>query len=75
MVSNNPGADPIQEAKRIAASPAGQELIRLLQQNGGQHLQQALNKAAKGDYADAKDALSALLNNPDAQSLLNQLGR
>ena len=75
MASNNPGADSIQEAKRIAASPAGQELIRLLQQKGGQPLQQALTKAAKGDYTDAKNTLSALLNNPDAQNLLDRLGR
>ena len=75
MEHTNSGADPMQEARKIASSPAGQELIRLLQRNGGAGLQQALAKAAAGDYADAKDTLSALLNDPEAQYLLKQLGR
>ena len=75
MEYRKPGQDPFQEAKKIASSPAGQELIRLLQQTGGEELNQAVAKAASGDYTQAKEKLTALLNNPDAQKLLQQLGR
>lgn len=65
----------IEEAMRIAKSPAGQQLLQLLQQTGGDQLRQAMAKAAAGDYAQAKDAISQLLENPEAKKLLSQLGR
>lgn len=75
MERNQPGANPIQEAKRIAATPAGQELIRLLQRSGGDDLKQAMERAAAGDYSGAQKTLSALLQTSEAQKLLDQLGR
>lgn len=65
----------IQQAMQIARSPAGQQLIALLQKNGGQEFQNAMAKAASGDYEQAKQALSALMADPEAQALLNELGR
>ena len=75
MERNQSQSNPMQEAKRIAATPAGQELIKLLQRTGGDELKQAMAKAATGDYTGAQKALSALLQDPEAQKLLNQLGR
>ena len=75
MERNQPGTDPMQEARRIAATPAGQELIRLLQKQGGNDLKQAMERAAAGDYSSAQKTLSALLNDPEAKKLLNKLGR
>lgn len=75
MERNQPGANPMQEAKRIAATPAGQELIKLLQKQGGTDLKQAMDRAAAGDYSAAQKALSSLLQNPEAKKLLDQLGR
>ncbi len=65
----------MQEVLRLARSPAGQQLIAMLQQSGGDRLQQAMAQAAAGDYEAAKQALSGLLNTPQAQRLLEQLGR
>jgi hypothetical protein len=65
----------IQQAMQLAKSPVGQQLIALLQKNGGQDFQTAIAKAAAGDYTQAKQALSALMADPEAQALLNQLGR
>lgn len=65
----------MQEALRLAQSPAGQQLLALLQQKGGSGLQQAVERAAAGDYTQAKQALSALLNDPEAKKILEQLGR
>lgn len=47
----------MQELLRMAQSPAGQKLIQMLQQNGGEGLQQAMSKAASGDYSAAKQAI------------------
>lgn len=61
------------ELLRLAQSPAGQQLIALLQRTGGKELQSAVMKASSGDYEQAKQSLSSLLANPEAQALLKQL--
>ena len=66
--------EAMQEAMKIAASPAGQELIRLLQESGGDSLRQAMEKASAGDYAQAKQTINSLLSSPEARKLLKQLG-
>lgn len=63
----------LSELMRLAQSPAGQQLIALLQQNGGNHLQTAVEKAGSGDFGQAKQILSSLLSDPEAQALLKQL--
>ena len=64
----------IEEAKKLAASPQGQQLAALLQQLGGTDLQQTLDKAAAGDFSGAKQLLSALMRDPAARRILEQLG-
>ena len=61
------------ELMRLAQSPAGQQLIALIQQNGGTSLQTAVEKAGSGDFAQARQVLSSLLSSPEAQALLKQL--
>lgn len=75
MQNSSNNQNPMQEAMKIAGTPAGQQLIQLLQQNGGEELRQAMAKAAAGDYAQAKQALTSLLDTPEAKKLLDQLGR
>lgn len=65
----------IQEALRLANTPTGQQLLTLLQKNGGSNLNAAMDHAAAGNYDQAKQALSALLSDPEAKKLLEQLGR
>lgn len=62
------------ELLRRAQSPAGQKLLTLLQQTGGSELQKAMEKASQGDFSQAKNQLSRLLNTPEAKKLLNELG-
>ena len=71
-MQNNP--DAIREALRMANSPAGQQLMKLLQRSGGQELNQAMNKAASGDYEEAKKLLNTLLRDPQARQLLDRMG-
>lgn len=73
--SKLPNNLPMQEVLRMAASPAGQQLIALLRQQGGADFQNAMASAADGDYAQAKRAIEALMADPKAQQLLKELGR
>ena len=66
--------DPVQQAKKLAQNPAAQQLIKLLQANGGQELRAALEQAAAGDFTNAQQAIAALMQDPQAQQLLEKLG-
>lgn len=59
---------------RIAQSSSGQKLIALLQKQGGNSLQAALDKASAGDYSAAKQNLSSLMASDEIKKLLNELG-
>ena len=69
-----PNQPSMQEMLRMAASPAGKQLIALMQQKGGAELTKAQALAASGDMAKAKDALAALLADPQIRTLLKQFG-
>ena len=65
----------VQEAKRLAATPEGQRLMQLLQQKDNGQLQKAMEAASAGNYRDAGTLLQALLSSPEAQQLMQQLGK
>ena len=65
----------MEDIMKIAASPVGRQLIQVLQQNGGDQMQRAAEKAAAGDFDSAKEAISGLLRDPQVKKLLEQLGR
>lgn len=62
------------ELYRLAQSPAGRKLLTLLQESGGTKLASAMEKAAQGDYTQAKKELGVLLDTPEAKALLGELG-
>ena len=74
-MQENSNQNLIQEALRLANTPAGQQLLALMQQTGGDGLSKAMTSAAAGNYAQAKQALSSLLADPEARKLQEQLGR
>ena len=59
---------------RIAKSPAGQQLMALLQQKDSTALAEATAQAKSGNYSQAGQTLSALLSSPEAQKLMKELG-
>ena len=65
----------MQEALRLAKSPAGQQLLAMLRQSDSGQLRQVMDQAGAGDYAKASQTLSQLLSSPEAQKLLSELGR
>ncbi len=62
------------EIMRLAQSPAGQQLMSMLNQGDPTQLREAVNQAQAGDYAQASKVLSAMLSSPEAKKLLKQLG-
>lgn len=64
----------LEQAKRLAKTPVGSQLIALLRQNAGPELQSALEKAAGGDYSQVKAIIDRSLSSPQVQELLKKLG-
>ena len=64
----------MEEVMRIAKSPAGQQLMALLQQKDSTALAKASAQAKSGNYSQAGQTLSALLSSPEAQKLMKELG-
>ena len=64
----------MQEALRLANSPAGQQLLALLQQADTAAVSKAMEQAAGGDYSQAKQLLAPLLASEEAKRLMQQLG-
>lgn len=73
-MQKNPQSISPQDAMRMANSPAGQQLIRLLQQRSGERLENAMNQAASGNYQDAQNLLRQFLSAPEIQELVEKLG-
>ena len=64
----------MEDAMRLANTPAGQQLIALLRSNNNPALNQAMEQAKKGDYTQAKEVLAPLLASQEVRNLLQQLG-
>lgn len=64
----------MQEIMHLAKSPAGQQLLAMLQRSDSGKVQQAADLAAAGKYDQAAQALQGMLSSPEAQMLIKQLG-
>jgi len=64
----------IQRLLRLAQSPEGQQLIRLLQKNDPSALRSVAAQAAAGDMNSAGKTLSPMLEDPQVKALLEKLG-
>lgn len=66
--------DSLRQAMQLAQSPAGRQLLQLLQASGGDELRVAMELAAAGDYTQAKKTVSTLMQDPKAKKLLAEIG-
>ena len=64
----------MEEVMRIAKSPAGQQLMAMLQQQDSAVVAQATAQAKSGNYAQAGQTLRSLLTSPEVQKLMKELG-
>ena len=74
MMENKSQDFSMNDVMRIAKSPAGQQLIAMLQQKDSAALAEAASQAKAGNYSQAGQTLSALLSSPEAQRLMKELG-
>ena len=68
------GGFSMEQAMAFAASPAGQQLIRMLQQGRGADFSKAQQYAAAGNMEGAKTELESLLKDPRVLAILKQFG-
>ena len=71
MIQNN---DAIQQALKMANSPAGQQLLQMLRAKGGDGLNRAMQQASSGNYEEAKKLLNQMMQDPQTRELLNRMG-
>ena len=64
----------IQDLMRLANSPAGKQLISLLQQADPGAIANAKSQASSGNYAQAAQSLAPFLASEEVQKLMQQLG-
>ena len=64
----------MEEAKRLAQTPEGQQLMAILQQKDSGQLQKAIEAASAGNYQQAGSLLQALLSSPEARQLIKKMG-
>lgn len=65
----------MEQARQLAESPVGQQLLSILQQSDTEKLQQAMEQANAGNLSKASQTLQQLLSSEEAQQLIQQLGR
>ena len=63
----------MEDAIRLAGTPAGQQLINLLKSSTDRNMDSARKAVEAGDMEQAKKSLSGLLKSPDIQKLLKEL--
>lgn len=73
-MQKNSGDFSAQELMQLANSPAGKQLLALLQQADPTILRTAMAQAAQGQYNQAKELLTPLMESQQARALLQQLG-
>lgn len=72
MAKDSGGID-FSELMKIANSPAGQELISLVQKNKDEHFDEAMQQAQSGDFSQAKAMISQILSTPEAAELMKKI--
>ena len=63
----------IQKMMKLAASPAGRQLMQALRQSAGSDMEKAAALASSGNMEQAKQSLFGILSDPAIQELLRQL--
>ena len=64
----------MQDMMRLAGTPAGQQLLNHLQKKNSKQLQMAIAHAVSGNMDQAKSLLTEIIDDPESQKLIRQLG-
>lgn len=63
----------VQEAMRLAKTPAGQQLLAMLRQENSDQMANIMDMAKAGDMTGAGNALKHLLSDRQVKSLLKKM--
>ena len=63
----------MQDALRMAQTPAGQQLLAMLRSGDPSQLQQVMDLAKAGDLASAGASLQTMLSSKQAQQLIEKM--
>ena len=63
------------ELMKLAASPAGQRLLSMLQNDTRVDFKKLAQSASSGNFSEAKEQLSGFLASDEANMLLKELGK
>ena len=69
-----PNQFSMEDALRLAGTPAGKQLLNLLRSSQDVDMSAARKAVEAGDMEQAKKSLSSLLQSPDVQKLLKEMG-
>lgn len=64
----------MEDAVRFVNSPAGKQLLEMLQKSDDPGLRAAMEQAAKGDFAKAQESLRTVAFQEEVQRLLKGMG-
>ena len=64
----------MEDAVRFINSPAGKQLLDMLQKSGDPGLRAAMEQAARGDFTRAQESLRNVAANEEVQRLLKGMG-
>lgn len=72
-MQKNPDQNAIEQAMKLAASPAGKQLLAMLQSSNSETVQKAQQQAAQGDFTQAKNTLADILRSPEVQKIIQEM--
>ena len=72
-MAKEPGNINLSELMRIANSPAGKELLSLVQKNKDEQFDEAMHQAQSGDFSQAQEIISKILSTPEAEALMKKI--
>ena len=64
-----------QDVRRVLGSPEGQQILKLLNRDGGRALKQAADALRSGRPEDALQVLSPIMESEEASKLIDKLNR
>ena len=65
----------MEDAVQFVNSPAGRQLLEMLQKSDDPGLRAAMEQAARGDFAKAQEALRTVAARDEVQRLLKGMGK
>lgn len=73
-MQNDPKQFSMEEAIRLAGTPAGRQLLNLLKSSTDVDMHKARKAMESGDLEQAKKSLAGLMQSPDVLKLLKEMG-